>query len=83
MKIEQPVMMKIEKIVNEAENVKTFIFKHQLKAKPGQFVIVWLPRINEKPMSISYQDNEKFGITVHAVGQFTKKMHGKTGTRFN
>ena len=73
--MEKPIMLKIEKIVDEADKVKTFYFKHELDSKPGQFVIVWIPRIDEKPMSISYQDDKMFAITVLAVGKFTEKLH--------
>lgn len=75
MHIEQPKMMRIEKIINEAKDLKSFVFNHDLNAKPGQFIIAWLPRIDEKPFGISYQDKNKFAITVSAVGEFTKKMH--------
>lgn len=50
------------------------MFEYDLKAKPGQFVIVCIPRIDEKPFGVSYQDNKKFAITVSAVGDFTNKM---------
>jgi len=74
MKVEQPIILRIERIVDEARDLRTFIFRYPLCAKPGQFVIVWLPRINEKPFSISFQDKERFGITVFKVGSFTSKM---------
>ncbi len=74
MKIEQPVMMKIEKIVREAKGFRTFVFKGDLDAKPGQFVTMWIPRVDEKPFSIAYQDKEKFAITVSKVGSFTKRL---------
>jgi dihydroorotate dehydrogenase electron transfer subunit len=72
---EKPKMLKIEKIVDECDKVKTFYFNHKLCSKPGQFVIVWLPGVDEKPMSVSYQDEKMFGITVLCVGPFTEKMH--------
>lgn len=73
-KTELPVVLQIEKIVNEGRNTKTFLFSHRLFGKPGQFVMVWMPRIDEKPFSISYQDKERFAITVMAVGPFSKRM---------
>lgn len=73
--MEKPIMLKIEKIVDECDNVKTFYFAHKLDAKPGQFVILWIPRLDEKPMSISYQDEKMFGVTVLKVGEFTEKLH--------
>lgn len=75
MEIEQPIILKIEKIVDEAKDTKTFIFNYALNARPGQFVNVWLPGIDEKPFSVSYQDNERFAVTCFAVGPFSQKLN--------
>ena len=72
--IEQTIMLEIEKIVDEAKDFKTFIFKHRLKSNPGEFIMVWLPSVDEKPFSISFQDEERFGITVYSIGDFTSKL---------
>lgn len=72
--IEKPIVLEIEKIVDEGKDLRSFVFKHKLNAKPGQFIMVWLPRIDEKPFSISYQDKEKFAITVFRIGDFTSEM---------
>ncbi len=85
-RLEKPIVLPIEKIVDEAEGFKTFLFRHKLNAKPGQFVMLWLPRIDEKPFSISYQDKNRFAITVMKVGHFTEKLFalkegGKVGIR--
>ncbi len=42
---------------------------------PGQFVMVWIPRLDEKPFTISYLDDRTFGITVLKRGPFTKALH--------
>ena len=73
-RIEKPIVLPIEKIVDEAEGFRTFIFRHKLNAKPGQFIMLWLPRIDEKPFSISYQDKNRFAVTVFKVGPFTEKL---------
>lgn len=70
-----PKVIKIKKVIVETPFVKTFIFEHKLGAKPGQFVNLWLPRIDEKPMSVAYCDNKEFWVTMFAVGSFSKKMH--------
>ncbi len=75
MENEQPIMLKIENIVEEAKDLKTFVFEYSLNAKPGQFIIAWLPRIDEKPFGVAFQTKNKFAITVSKVGSFTKKMH--------
>ena len=72
--MDKPLVLEISKIVDEARDFKSFVFKHKLKAKPGQFIMLWLPGIDEKPFSISYQDDEKFAVTVFKVGKFTEKL---------
>jgi len=73
-RLEKPIVVPIDKIVDEAKDFKTFIFRHKLNAKPGQFVMLWLPGVDEKPFSVSYQDKERFAVTVFKVGHFTKKL---------
>ncbi len=70
---ELPEVVKIEKIVQENPYVKTFFFDKKIEAKPGQFVMIWIPGLDEKPFSLSYTGN-KTGITVEEKGKFTKKM---------
>lgn len=70
-----PKPIPIKKIVRDTPHVKTFVFEHKLKSKPGQFVNLWIPGLNEKPMSICYDDGKEFWVTIFAVGPFSKKMH--------
>ncbi|MBN2423134.1 dihydroorotate dehydrogenase electron transfer subunit [Candidatus Woesearchaeota archaeon] len=73
-KTEQPTIVEILNIKDEAKDIKTFYFKYNLDAKPGQFFILWLPGINEKPFGVSYQDEDKFGATICKVGPFTDEL---------
>jgi len=72
---EMPQMYVIEKIVNETSVVKTFFLKGEIDYKPGQFVMVWVPGVDEKPYSISYTEKDSFAITVEKKGGYTKEMH--------
>ncbi len=72
---EQPVMMKIDKVIEECNGTKSFMFKHKLDYEPGQFIMVWLPGIDEKPFAVSYLGDDVFGITVLERGNFTKIVH--------
>ncbi len=72
---EQPEMMKIDKVIEECNGTKSFMFKHKLDYTPGQFIMVWLPGIDEKPLAISYLTDDVFGITVLERGKFTKIIH--------
>ncbi|ASJ01356.1 dihydroorotate dehydrogenase electron transfer subunit [Thermococcus gorgonarius] len=53
-----------------AKNVKAFRFKEAFEFTPGQFVMVWLPGIGEKPFSLADRDL----IVVKKVGPFTSEL---------
>ncbi len=76
------VIVKIKKIEQECSDIKTFWFEQELNASPGQFVMVWLPGIDEKPFTLSSIGNES-AISVQKRGIFTEKMHKlKEGDEF-
>lgn len=64
----------IEEILDETPTIKTFFFKDEMTISGGQFVMVWLPGVDEIPMSVSYT-GELTGITVAKVGDATEKLH--------
>ncbi len=76
MHFEQPRILKIDKIIDESNDTKTFMFNHTLDYNTGQFTMAWLPGVDEKPFAVSYYGDDFFGISVLARGQFTKQMHG-------
>lgn len=71
---ERPVMYRINKIRNEAKDIKSFFFSGNINATPGQFVMLWIPGIGQKPFGISYQDNERFAVTAKKVGKLTERL---------
>ncbi len=75
MKYELPVTVRIQKVIQEAKDIKSFILPCRLDAKPGQFCMVWLPGVDAKPVGISYQTQDHIGVTVCAVGPWSKKVH--------
>ena len=42
---------------------------------PGQFVMVWLPGVDEKPYAISHLDEKRFAITAIKRGRFSTHLH--------
>ena len=69
--------MKIVKItgkVEEAEDLISLKFRWGTDIRPGQFFMVWVPGIEEKPMSASYI-SEEAGITVEKKGSTTSRLH--------
>jgi dihydroorotate dehydrogenase electron transfer subunit len=70
-----PQPLTIKAIEQDNYRIKTFTFDGVLpSAEPGQFVMAWLPRIDEKPFSLAH--NEPLTLTVAAVGPFTIALHG-------
>jgi len=57
----------------EAEDVVTLRFDWSAPAYPGQFIMVWIPGVDEVPMSLSYLGDRK-GITVKNIGEATKAL---------
>lgn len=63
--------VKIEKIIDETPTVRTIIFsdEHFSNAFPGQFAMVWIPGVNELPMSIMINlEKGKCAFTVRKHG---------------
>lgn len=67
-------MVKITQVEEECIHTKTIRFRYDSPASPGQFVMVWIPGVDEIPMSLSYVGLEK-GITVHRIGEATEALH--------
>ncbi|MFQ5976138.1 MAG: dihydroorotate dehydrogenase electron transfer subunit [Candidatus Hydrothermarchaeales archaeon] len=65
---------RVKEIVQESRSIKTFRLDMDMPAMPGQFAMVWVPGMDEKPISISYP-GESVGFTVLKKGATTTKMH--------
>ena len=60
----------IEKIIDETPTVRTLIFSDEVLSNvlPGQFAMVWIPGVNELPMSVMItQEKDKAAFTVRNV----------------
>ena len=71
-------IVKISKIKAEAPNVKTIFFEDELcvSAEPGQFLMVWIPGVDEIPLSISSVSERSASVTVKEVGEATQALNG-------
>lgn len=78
--------VKITSVSIETPWVKSFTFDDELcsKAKPGQFVMIWIPDVDEIPMSLSMLGprRNQTGITAERIGEATDALHKmRTGDR--
>ncbi len=63
----------ITKVEQENFKVKTFHLDLELDAEPGQFVMVWIPGLDEKPFCVA--GVKPLRLSVAKVGPFSEKMH--------
>ncbi len=64
-------------VKTESPTVKTFTLTDRLcaKAKPGQFLMLWIPRVDEIPLSIMNTEGSAVSVSVKAVGDATRHLH--------
>lgn len=67
--------MAIEKVIDETPTVRTLVFSDEILSKvlPGQFAMVWIPGVNELPMSVMIS-------TEKGKAAFTVRTHGSAST---
>ena len=68
---------RIKNVKVENPTTKTYIFKDArcAKAKPGQFLMLWIPNVDEIPLSIMKTEGKTVSVTVKAVGEATHTLH--------
>ena len=69
-----PQIAKITEVKTENKDVKTFMFEYPKKMIPGQFFMIWIPGVDEIPMSVSHIDKDVKGITFRKVGEATNAL---------
>ncbi|MCE1255227.1 MAG: dihydroorotate dehydrogenase electron transfer subunit [Anaerolineae bacterium] len=70
----------ITAIRQENERTRTLTLNQPLDCSAGQFVMVWLPGVGEKPFSIA--GNDPLTLTIVDVGPISHALHGlQTGER--
>ncbi len=65
----------IEKVIDETPTVRTLVFSDDIMSSvlPGQFAMVWIPGVNELPMSIMISKES-------GKAAFTVRKHGPAST---
>jgi len=58
--------------IQEGQAGATLILDGELQAEPGQFLMVWLPGIEERPLAV--MDDSPLSLTIRDIGPFTHAM---------
>ncbi len=69
-------MFEIKSVKEEFESNKTFFLEEFIDCKPGQFVMVWLPGVDEKPFSLM-NIGGKSAINLEVKGKWSKELFAK------
>lgn len=69
-----PKTYRIKAIKQETEMVRTYTFDGSLGARPGQFLMLWLPGIDEKPFSVAFDNGAETKVTFFAVGPMSEAL---------
>ena len=71
-----PTVVPIISSIKEARDIKTLTFRYPLSMKPGQFLMIWIPDVDEIPMSVSLiKKKDMKGITFKKIGDATATLY--------
>lgn len=87
--LNHPTIVTIEKVIDETPTVRTLVFSDDIMPNvlPGQFAMVWIPGVNELPMSVMIsKESGKAAFTVRkhgpsSTGLFNISVGGQIGIR--
>jgi dihydroorotate dehydrogenase electron transfer subunit len=71
----QPIITTILSSFEEATDIKTITFRYPGKITPGQFYMIWIPGVDEVPMSVSSIKQDVKGITFRNIGDATQALY--------
>lgn len=68
---------RIAGVKDENQETKSYTFqdRHCAKAKPGQFLMLWIPGVDEIPLSIMVARGDDVSVSVKAIGEATRALH--------
>lgn len=72
---EAPEIVRLKRVARESGSVRVFYLGKKIECSAGQFVMVWLPGIGEKPFSVFLSGRES-AVLVRRKGEFTDAMFG-------
>jgi dihydroorotate dehydrogenase electron transfer subunit len=68
-----PRAVRVRDVIAENERTTTFRLDASVDADPGQFGMLWLPGLDEKPFSLL--DADPLSFTIAAVGPMSRTLH--------
>jgi len=69
-----PKILRVKEVRKENPNALTIFIQGSIDYQPGQFIMLWLPGVDEKPFALSYHEDDYFAVTIEKKGEFTNKI---------
>ena len=69
-----PLTTKVVEVIKHNECFVTVWLEGDIKIKPGQFIMVWFPNVEEKPFTVTCIKENKFSFTALKRGPFTEAL---------
>ena len=73
-----PTITKILTTTTETTDIKTITFTYPKIVTPGQFFMIWIPGVDEIPMSVSKITKNVKSITFRKIGEATHALYNLT-----
>jgi len=70
-----PEIVRIKKIKQETEDIKTFMLDYKPVFKPGQFFEIGINGIGEAPFTAASASKENFQTSIKRTGKLTEAIH--------
>lgn len=73
----QPTSVRVTEVIEESDTTRTINFRYPISGtqfRSGQFMMVWVPGVDEIPMSVSHWDPPDVGVTVAPIGEATNAL---------
>lgn len=69
-----PVMARVLSVRDEAAELRTLWLDRPMEFQPGQFIMLWLPDVDEKPYAVSATAPGRIAVTVRRRGPFSSRL---------
>ena len=67
-------MARVLDVREDTADTATLWLEYAADFTPGQFIMVWIPRLDEKPYTISATEDDRVAVTVRRRGAFSARL---------
>lgn len=71
---ELPIMTRVAEVRDEAYELGTLWLESRMAIQPGQFIMLWVPGVDEKPYTVSGLAPGRIAVTIRKRGKFSSRL---------